>query len=150
MDNTITSDSRVPMRGMGYLIVRASTAGGAIPLPDAFVRIWNLKADEGDTAGEDGGIRYILTTDRDGNTPRTPLPAPVREIAYRPGGIPYAYYNVDVSLPGFYPQQFTNVPVYDTVTSIQNAYLIPLPEGSIYDGREPFGDAVDERVNPAL
>ena len=132
--------------GMGYLVVRASTAGGAIPLEGATVTIWN------DAYGteERGGVRHILKTDRDGNTQHISLPAPPRAISYQPGGIPYAFYHVDVFAQGYYPQHFIRVPVYDTVTSIQNAYLIPLPEGSYYDGREPIGDVVEEGTNPAL
>lgn len=132
--------------GTGYLVVRASTAGGAIPLEGATVKIWN-DAQEGEDASD---VRYMLRTDRDGNTQHVSLPAPPRVISYTPGSVPYALYHVDVTAKGYYPQHFVRVPVYDTVTSIQNAYLIPLPEGSYYDGREPLGDVVEEGTNPAL
>ena len=148
MENISIQQPKAPLSGMGYLIVRASTAGGAIPLEGArvTVRNWN----EPGTESSAGSVRHILHTDRDGNTERLPLPAPLRSVAYTPGGIPYAFYDIDVVANGFYPQQFVRVPIYDTVTSIQNSYLIPLSEGSIHDGGEPLGDVIEEGVNPML
>jgi hypothetical protein len=137
-------------QGTGYLIVRASTAGGAIPLEGARVKIWNDIEMKEDLPLSGGAIRHVLITNRDGNTIRLPLPAPRKELSYTPGKKPYALYHIDISADGYYPQHFINVPIYDTVTSIQNAYLIPLPEGSIYDGNEPLGETIDEGVNPAL
>ena len=142
-DNQSTSSS-----GMGYLIVRASTAGGAIPIEGATVSVRNQAEPGVDSLA--GSVRHTVRTDRDGNTQRLPLPAPSRSLAYTPGNTPYAFYDIEVSSPGYYPQHFIRVPIYDTITSIQNAYLIPLPEGSIYSDREPLDDTVDEGVNPLL
>lgn len=142
--------------GTGYLIVRATTAGGAIPLEGATVKIWTdaASADNTDAAGDtprrSGDVYRILLTDRDGNTDRIPLAAPPREVSFTPGGVPYEFYHIDVSFSGFYPQEFIRVPIYDGITSIQNAYLIPLPEGSIQDGDAPLGERVEEGVNPLL
>lgn len=139
--------------GMGYLIVRASTAGGAIPLEGATVKIWRdfPIPDEGvQQNNHKGDVYRVLRTDRDGNTPRISLITPPKEISYTPGGVPYAYYHVDVNADGFYPQEFIRVPIYDGITSIQNAYLIPIAEGNAIDGREPLTDRVDESVNPLL
>ncbi|MBQ7338394.1 MAG: hypothetical protein IJW40_08085 [Clostridia bacterium] len=149
MDNNRSTQPESPQIGMGYLVVRTSTAGGAIPLEGSTVKVWGDR-DEGQPPSSWGDVLQIMTTDRDGNTPRLPLPAPARAIAYQPGGVPYAFYNIDVAADGFYPQHFTRVPIYDTITSIQNAYLIPLPEGALLDGREPLGNVVEEGVNPAL
>ena len=135
-------------QGMGYLIVRTSTAGGAIPVEGVTVSVRNQAEPGIDSLA--GSIRHTLRTDRDGNTPRLPLPAPERSLAYTPGNTPYTFYDIDVSSPGYYPQQFIRVPIYDTITSIQNAYLIPLPEGSIHSARDPLDAPVDEGVNPML
>lgn len=148
MENNLQQESLTALQGMGYLIVRTSTAGGAIPLEGATVTVRNVGEPGADSIA--GSVKHVLTTDRDGNTQRLPLPAPLRDVSYTPGGIPYAFYDIDVAVPGFYPQQFVRVPIYDTITSIQNAYLIPLPEGSIYGEQEPLGEIVEEGVNPML
>ena len=148
MEHFSPQQEKTDMQGMGYLIVHTSTAGGAIPIENAQIKIWNRRDAEDQSSLS--GVRHILTSDRDGNTIRLPLPAPTRAISYTPGGIPYAYYNVDVSALGFYPQYFVDVPIYDGITSIQNAYLIPLPEGSVYSDSEPIGDTVVEGTNPLL
>ena len=148
MEQLSTPKQSIPATGMGYLIVRTSTAGGAIPVEDARVLVRNR--DEPGEASTAGSVRHVLRTDRDGNTVRLPLPAPLRIVSYTPGNTPYALYDIDVSAQGYYPQHFIRVPIYDTITSIQNAYLIPLPEGSVYSERDPLEDTVDEGVNPML
>ena len=147
------SQSQSPASGMGYLIVRASTAGGAIPLEGATVKIWRdfpVSEESTEPKIHNGDVHRVLLTDRDGNTPRISLITPPREISYTPGGIPYAYYHIDVTADGFYPQEFIRVPIYDGITSIQNAYLIPIAEGNVINGQEPLTDRVDESVNPLL
>ena len=148
MENLLTQPQQATPQGMGYLIVRASTAGGAIPLEGARVAVRNWS--EPGLESSAGSVRHILHTDRDGNTERLPLPAPLRAVAFTPGGEPYAFYDINVTAQGFYPQHFIRVPIYDTITSIQNAYLIPLPEGSVHSGEEPLGETVEEGVNPML
>ena len=150
MDNSNQSRMMTHEMGTGYLIVRASTAGGAIPIEGARIKVWADSKHEAENPSMGGTLRHILHTNRDGNTVRLSLVAPRKELSYTPGNTPYAFYRIDVSADGYYPQHFINVPIYDTVTSIQNAYLIPLPEGNRYDGNEPLGETVDEGVNPAL
>ena len=55
--------------GKGSLIVKASTASGAIPLENVTVVIQGLDSDNSDTL-------ISLVTDRDGITPRVELSAP--------------------------------------------------------------------------
>ncbi|MBO5898885.1 MAG: hypothetical protein J6R04_07730, partial [Clostridia bacterium] len=109
--------------GTGYLLVRVSTALGAIPLEGATVTI----REHGSAAtGYRGSVIRTVRTDRDGKTERIPLSAPPRSQSFQPSsGLPYALYNVDVELDGYYKRFFSGVPVYDTVTSIQPAVLIP-------------------------
>lgn len=139
-----------PMSGTGYLIVRVSTALGAIPVEGATVTVRSHLISA--TPGTDrGSIIRVLSSNRDGNTPRIALNAPARANSTSPGnGIPYATYNIDVEADGFYSQYFSNVPVYDGVTSIQPATLAPLAQNPNLD-RITDGDRYfDENVNPEL
>ena len=122
----------------GYLIVRVTTARGAIPLEDALVSI------RGGTAETSGVIR-TLKTDSDGKTPRVSLPTPELSLSGAPGEVkPYATYNVDVFKEGFIPAFFHSVPVFPTVLSIQPAVLAPIPESTPYDSSERREDTVIE------
>jgi hypothetical protein len=136
------------MSGTGYLLVRVSTASGAIPVSGATVVVRSGVSDE---TNDKGAVVQILRSDRDGNTPRIALPAPPRENSTQPGSmVPYASYQIDVVADGFYRQYFTGVPIYDGVTSIQPAALIPLADNP---GIEQITDTdryFDENVNPAL
>lgn len=115
--------------GMGYLTVRVTTARGAIPLEGARVDIRSL----GDEAQTDPAVRgdivASLVSGRDGRTPRTPLPAPPAAISERPSGKPpFSRYSVEVSLLGYRDQTYLGIPIFDGVTSLQSAILVPLPE----------------------
>ena len=125
-----STQSRVN-RDLGYLIVRVSTALGAIPLEDATVNIRG-------TTKEGSGILYSLLSDRDGLTSRVSLPTPPREDALAPSGVlPYSSWNVEVFKQGYIPAKFLNVPVYSSTVSVQPAVLVPLGEkiqtGEIYN-----------------
>ena len=141
--------STSPASGKGYLIVRTSTALGAIPVLGATVTV---RKDLGETFSEErGAIIRVLTTDRDGRTEKIALDAPPRSQSMQPGGsIPYATYHIDVEAPGYYRLSFNNVPVYDTVTSIQPAILIPIAQSGNLDGISDQDTSFDEGVNPAL
>lgn len=120
--------------GTGYLIVRVSTARGAIPLENATVRV-RIAASPDDAIRAEGGVGEgalvaTLHTDRDGLTPRLALPAPARYLSETPGNVrPYGLYDIDASLNGYMTNYFQNVPIFDTVTSLQTVELIPIPEG---------------------
>lgn len=108
---------------VGYLIVKVSTARGAIPLENATVSVKGSSIDS-------SGIIYSLETDSSGLTPRLPLPTPQKSLSQAPNlGVPFSLWNVDVYCKGFISAKFLNVPVYPEVTSVQNAELIPLTEG---------------------
>ena len=62
---------------IGYLTVRVSTAGGAIPLEGAAVNIRG-----GDI--EESAIIYSLVTNSDGITPTVSLPTPPRSASESP------------------------------------------------------------------
>lgn len=137
------------MSGTGYLLVRVSTAQGAIPVPGATVTVRDGGGTEAD--GTRGNIIRVLTTDRDGRTERLALAAPPKSDSAAPNGVvPYANYNIDVEAPGFYRLFFSAVPVYDTITSIQPALLIPIAQNGNQDGVSDEESYIEENVNPAL
>ena len=110
------------MPGRGYLVVSVRAGEGAIPLEGALVTLRGGDATDGDAIAS-------FITDRSGNTPRITLPAPPRINSESPnGGKPYASYSADISLDGYFTNLYTNIPIFDTITSVQTAYLIPLPE----------------------
>ena len=120
------------MPGRGYLIVSVRTGEGAIPLEGALVTLRGGEATEGDAIAS-------FITDRSGNTPRITLPAPPRINSESPSRVkPYASYSADISLDGYYSNLYTNIPVFDTITSVQTAYMIPLPEDGNRFGDEEF------------
>ena len=109
----------------GYLIVKVSTARGAIPLDDAAVSIRGGNRENSD-------IIYSLRTNSDGLTPKISLPAPAKANSETPNGaFPFSVWNIDVFKDGYVPVYFKNVPVYASITSIQPAILVPISENSL-------------------
>lgn len=134
--------------GTGYLTVRVSTALGAIPLEGATVTV---REHQSATESYRGAILVSTTTDRDGKTERIPLAAPPRSQSFQPSrGLPYALYNVDVELKDYYKRFFNAVPVYDTVTSIQPAILVPIAESARQDKLSLDEVQREGGMNPAL
>ena len=113
---------------IGYLTVRVSTAGGAIPLENAAVNIRGGDVD-------DSSVIFALSTNSDGLTPTVSLPTPPRSASEAPqiSTPAYAVYNVDVFADGYAPAFFHNVPVFSGITSVQPAILLPMIEAQIYD-----------------
>ena len=122
----------------GYIIVKVSTARGAIPLEDASVTIRGSSA-------ENSEIIYSLRTNSDGITPKVALPSPARSLSENPGNpFPFSRWNVDVFKEGYVPAYFQNIPVYSSITSIQPAILVPIPENF------RFAERVNESQSPDL
>ena len=135
------------MTGTGYLIVRVSTALGAIPVAGASV----IVRDYNGLSENNGAVIANLTTNEDGITPKIVLSAPPLTNSTVPGNnFPYASYNIDVYAEGYYRQFFTGVPVYDGITSIQPAMLVPLAQSQGPDNIEGNGSYFEEGVNPSL
>ena len=108
---------------IGYLVVRVSTARGAIPLENATVSVRGTSLQSSD-------IIYSLETDESGLTPRLPLPAPPKSNSLSPDqSTPYSLWSIDVFKKGYVTARYESVPVYPDITSVQNAELIPLSEG---------------------
>lgn len=121
---------------MGYLTVRVSTAGGAIPLENAAVNIRGGDVD-------DSSVIYALSTNSDGLTPTVPLSAPPRDASETPQDSvpPYAVYNVDVFAEGYAPAFFHNVPVFSGINSVQPAVLLPNIENGGYENSQHVDEA---------
>lgn len=125
------------LSGTGYLLIRATTAKGAIPLEGVRVMVRNRLPEF--TEGR-GDVILSTVTDRSGNTERLALPTPPRVESEHPGGHkPYATYDVDLSADGYYQHRYSAVPVFDGITAVQQADLIPLPENGIPDGATSDG-----------
>ncbi len=104
----------------GSLTVRTLTAGGALPVPLAVVRIFGAQ-------DENKNIVYSLITDEDGVTEKVTLPAPDRNLSEKPESaeIPYSVYNIEVQKEGYFDKKLYNLPVFDGVNSEQLVNMIP-------------------------
>ncbi len=120
-----TSQPQLP--STGYLVVKVSTARGAIPIEGASVNIRGAEQ-------ENSQIIYSLTTDSDGKTEKIALPTPPRELSETPGAVaPYALYDIDVFKDGYSDLFIHKVPLFGSITAIQPAILIPLPDNKFTD-----------------
>lgn len=134
--------------GYGYMIVRVTTARGAIPLEDATVTVSNYDPEfengRGDTIA-------VYTTNSSGLTEKFALPAPPRALSMSPGnGKSYQTYNISVAKDGYYQQYYINAPVFEGITAIQNADMIPLSDNGQTDNFTPDGRIFFETENGAL
>lgn len=141
--------SGLPEDGVGYLVVRVTTARGVIPLGGISVTVRNYNPEFEDGRG---AVLTTLVTDRSGNTQRFPLPAPPKELSERPGAKtnPFSSYSVDIDTDGYYKQFYTNVPIFDGVTSVQQADLVPLAENGRTDNIAPDVQIFSESQKPSL
>lgn len=134
--------------GYGYMIVRVTTARGAIPLENAIVTIHNYDPEFESGRGD---IIAVYTTGRSGLTERIPLPAPSRELSMSPGGgKSYGSYNLSVTKEGYYQQYYSGVPIFEGITAIQSADMIPLPDNGQTDNFAVEDNIFFEGENPAL
>ena len=135
-----TSNVAKRMTGEGYLVVRVSTAGGAIPLPGAQVTV---------RGGEDENSDFYKSvySGASGLTEKIPLPAPLRTLSEQPSQSvekPYALYSIDVFSEGYVDLFFVKVPIFDTITSIQPANMIPKPDNEYEDNFAPYENEIRE------
>ena len=120
--------------GVGYLIVRVSTALGAIPLEDALVTIRGAEKQNSD-------VVYSQRTNSSGMTQKVSLSAPnIRESEVPGYPRPYSLYNVDIFRDGYLPLKLANVAIFDSITSIQPAVMIPLADNKYTDSFSPGED----------
>ena len=132
--------------GEGYLVVRVSTANGAIPLSGAQVTV---------RGGEESNSEYYRSfySGASGLTEKIALPAPLRSLSEDPssnGVKPYSLYSIDVFYDGYVDLSFVNVPVFDTITSVQPANMIPKPDNEYSDSFAPYDTQLIEGENTEL
>ncbi len=134
--------------GYGYMIVRVTTARGAIPLENAMVTVSEYLGDEKSVRGN---VIGTYTTNSSGLTDKLELPAPPRALSMSPGnGKSYLTYNIKVAKEGYYQQNYINAPVFEGITSIQNADMIPLPDNGQTDRFTPENNIFFESENTNL
>ena len=111
----------------GSLRVRTYTAGGALPVKDAIVRIMGAEEDN-------RFVSYSLVTDRDGQTEVVSLPAPSvnYSLSPDPAELPYSVYDLVITAPGYLTKRISGLTIFSGVNSVQLINMIPgsgdLPE----------------------
>lgn len=105
----------------GFLRVKVSSAGGALPIENATVMVYGDRED-----GEGGDTIASMRTDSSGLTPTLTVAAPPAALSRVPGNRkPYATVNIRIAKDGYYPVENVGVPVFDGTLSEQNVNLIP-------------------------
>ncbi|MBQ8524185.1 MAG: hypothetical protein IJ457_06140 [Clostridia bacterium] len=116
--------------GIGKLMVKVTGGNGAYPIEGAYVYIREY---EGDLQ-----LLYSLRSDINGNTPLITLPTPPASESLFPNGKkPYSEYIITVKKDGYYTNENIGVPVFDGITSIQRADLLPLTEEDLLSDTVP-------------
>ena len=113
----------------GGLLIHATKASGALPVPNSIVRIRGAEE-------KNRFIVYSLVTDIDGNTAAVRLPAPSRIYSSEssPPESPYAIYDIEITAEGYYPKKIYSVAVFPGVTATQPINMIPLSENGDLSG----------------
>ena len=144
MNRDIAQYSDVGYTGIGYIVVRASAASGALPIEGATVTI----------RGNQPNFSAVIVkteTGRDGATPKISLATPPKSNSISPGiENPFATYNVDVHTDGFFTASIQQVPIFDGITSIQPVNLIPLPANGFADRFDPYSEQISDTEPPNL
>lgn len=106
----------------GSLTIRTYTAGGALPVAKATVRITGANE-------ENRFIEYTVLTDVDGITEAILLPTPALIYSTAPDSaeIPYATYELELSADGYYTKRIHDVAIFSGINSMQSVNMIPLP-----------------------
>ncbi len=135
------------LSGTGYLIVRITTASGAIPLEGAQVSIREYSPEN----NMDGTFVASLISGPDGNTELISLPTPPRSESLVAGNAtPYSTYVAEVRLEGYSDQTFIGIPIFDGIVAIQPVNMIPLPEIGDANPQSPENNQFFETPQPPL
>ena len=139
------------MTGQGKLVFQITTASGAIPLEGAEIIVRKFRSESDGNGGE---VVAVLYSGGDGKTEVLTLPAPARSFSLEPAKdgapVPYSLYDAEVNLDNFFTQYYIRIPVFDGITSIQRASLVPLPENGFADGFRPDSEKFYEGESPNL
>lgn len=104
----------------GTLRVRAYTAGGALPVEGAVVRVMG--------SGEDNRlVSFTSLTDRDGLSDKFTLPAPSVEYSLTPSPaeLPYSVYDLEISKRGYFTKSIRGLTMFSGINSIQLVDMVP-------------------------
>ena len=117
----------------GYIIARAYTSRGIIPIANANVSV---------TSVADGG-RVLLgfrVTDENGLTTPIELETPDVDLSLEPNQEQgFAAYNIRIEHPDFYTYFVRDAQVFPNTTTVQNAELVPIEaQTSPQDAVEEF------------
>ncbi len=139
------------MTGAGKLVFQITTANGAIPLEGAEIILRKFRSISDGNGGE---VVAVLYSGGDGKTEVLTLPAPARALSLEPARdgapAPYALYDAEVNLDHYFTQSYIRIPIFDGITSIQRASLVPLPESGYSQGLRPDGEKFYEGEGPNL
>ena len=96
--------------GNGFLYIRATAFGGALPVTGAKVNIFDMN----------GNLVYELTTNECGLTKEVSLPSPPVEAQFDPNyvGHPYSQYIVEIKADGYQTSLVKGVQIYDKMPSV--------------------------------
>ena len=108
------------MEDYGIIVVRATTASGAYPVPGVNVIISG-------TSGIGSDVRFSLVTDENGATQPILLPAPPRALSLSPDNTEdaYAKYDVEIFKEGYYRKKLFDIAMFSGITSILPINMIP-------------------------
>ncbi len=109
--------------GSGYLRLRVTSAGGALPVSGAVVTVSEYTPDG------TGEVLYSLRTNEGGLTDTVALPTVPAADSMKPGAErPYSVYSVVVKKDGYYTVEGVAVPIFDKIVALQPVNMIPLTE----------------------
>ena len=151
-DRSAAERAPAEMTGQGKLVFQITTANGAIPLEGAEIILRKFRSPTEST--EQAEVVAVLYSGEDGKTRVLTLPAPARSLSLEPAENgappPYALYDAEVNLDNYFTQSYIRIPVFDGITSIQRASLVPLPESGYSQGIRPDGEKFFEGEGPNL
>ena len=131
-----------PYTEYGSLVVRAVTAGGALPVEGA-----NVTVSGAEQANRD--VRFNSLTNQSGQSERLTLPAPSAALSRTPGNVaPYATYDITVQKDGYYLHKSFGVPVFADIVSVQTVELIPQSYSGGADGAPNTFDGEAQATGP--
>ena len=92
-----------------------------------------------------------ISSGGDGLTDKIALPAPPRANSETPnGGVPFYTYNIEIVRDGYFNQTYQNVPVFEGITAMQTAEMIPLPKNGKPDRASVDNGIFFEGENPNI
>lgn len=133
------------MENVGYMTVRVTLGGGAVPVENATVIIRG--------GGEDAGEGVISeSTNRDGVTRAIPLSTPAKSLSLAPGAaaLPYSVYDITVSKEGFYTKRISNLAMFSGINATLPVNLIPISRYQSFTDLPKDNLTPISEQNPAL